>query len=133
VETEAPGENLPKSVSQSVSQYVLVSSPLCGRFTRHCFLFKGLDLEFVVLSLWGALSDERPGLSFVSHILVICLCVHLLFIFLSFKHLPYTYTIYSPCEAGKNTSTISLLVVRGDGKGTKLVSGETVPADLRKG
>jgi hypothetical protein len=25
-----------------------------------------LGLKFVVLSLWGALSDERPGLSFVS-------------------------------------------------------------------
>jgi hypothetical protein len=27
----------------------------------------------------------------------------------------------------------SLRVVRGDGKGTELVSGETVPADLREG
>jgi hypothetical protein len=33
--------------------------------------FKRLHLEFVVLSLWGALSDERPGLSFVSHSLFI--------------------------------------------------------------
>jgi hypothetical protein len=56
--------------SQSVSQYVLVSSPLCGRLTRYCFLFKCLGLEFVVLSLWGALSDERPGLSFVSAVRV---------------------------------------------------------------
>jgi hypothetical protein len=47
----------------SVSQYVLVSSPLCGRLTRYCFLFKSLGLEFV-LSLWGALSDE--SLFFVS-------------------------------------------------------------------
>jgi hypothetical protein len=60
------------------SQYVLALSPLCGRLTRYCFLFKSLDLEFVVLSLWGTLSDDRPGLSFVSHSLVICLCVHLL-------------------------------------------------------
>jgi hypothetical protein len=52
---------------QSVGQYVLVSSPLCGRLTRYCFLFKSLGLEFVVLPLWGALSDERPGLSFVIH------------------------------------------------------------------
>jgi hypothetical protein len=51
----------------AVSQYVLVSSPPCGRLTRYCFLFESLGLEFVVLSLWGALSDERPGLSFVSH------------------------------------------------------------------
>jgi hypothetical protein len=60
--------------SQSVSQYVLVSSPLCGRLTRYCFLFKCLGLKFVVFSLWDALSDERPGLSFVNHSLVICLC-----------------------------------------------------------
>jgi hypothetical protein len=39
----------------------------------------------------GALSDERPGLSFVSHSLVIWLCVHLLFTFLSFTPFPYTY------------------------------------------
>jgi hypothetical protein len=49
----------------SVSLGVLVSSPLCGRLTRYCFFFKSLGLQFVVLSLWGALSDERPGLSFV--------------------------------------------------------------------
>jgi hypothetical protein len=48
-----------------VSQYVLASSPLCGRLTRCCFLFKSLGLEFVILSLWGALSDERSGLSFL--------------------------------------------------------------------
>jgi hypothetical protein len=56
-------------------------------------------MEFVVLSLWGALSDERPGLSLVSHSLVICLCVHLLFTCLSFTHLPYVciyiYTIHN--------------------------------------
>jgi hypothetical protein len=80
---------------QSVSQYVLVSSPVCERLTRYCFLFKSLGLEFVVLSLWGALPEERPGLSFVSHSLVICLCVHLLFTFLSFTHLPYTYIHYT--------------------------------------
>jgi hypothetical protein len=45
---------------QSVSQNVLVSSPFCGRLTRYCFLFKSFGLEFVVLCLWGALSDERP-------------------------------------------------------------------------
>jgi hypothetical protein len=49
------------TASQS-SQYVSVSSPLCGRLTRYCFLFKGLGLEFV-LCLWGALSDKRPGLA----------------------------------------------------------------------
>jgi hypothetical protein len=74
----------------TVSQYGLVSSPLCGRLTRYCFLFKSLGLEFVVLSLCGSLSDERPGLSFVSHSLVICLCVHLLFTF-CLSHIYYIY------------------------------------------
>jgi hypothetical protein len=70
----------------TVSQYVLVSSPLCGRLTRYCFLFKSLGLEFVVLSLWGTLSDQRPGLSFVNHSLV-CTCTIYIFIF-------HTFTIY---------------------------------------
>jgi hypothetical protein len=76
---------------QSVSQYALASSPFCGRLIRYYFLFKCLGLEFVVLLLWGALFEERPGLSFVSHSLVICLCVHLLFTFLSFTLLTYIY------------------------------------------
>jgi hypothetical protein len=50
---------------------------------------KCLVLSCLVLSLWGALSDKRPGLSFVSHSLVIYLCVHLLFTFLSFTPLPH--------------------------------------------
>jgi hypothetical protein len=53
--------------SQSVGQYVLVSCLRCGRLTRYCFLFKSFDLEFVVLFLWGALSDERSSLFFLSH------------------------------------------------------------------
>jgi hypothetical protein len=32
---------------KSVSQYVLASSPLCGRLTRYCFLFKCLGLEYI--------------------------------------------------------------------------------------
>jgi hypothetical protein len=76
---------------KSVSHYVLVSSPLCGRLTRYCFLFKCVGLKYVVLSLWGALSDERPDLSFVSHSLIIGVCVHLLFTFLSFITLSYIY------------------------------------------
>jgi hypothetical protein len=71
---------------QWVSLYVLASSSLCGRLTRYCLLFKCLGLEFVVLSLQGALSNERPGLSFVNQSLVIWLCVHLLFAFLSFTY-----------------------------------------------
>jgi hypothetical protein len=91
-----------KVVSQSVrvtlrltvSQYVLVSSPLRGCLTRYCFLFKSLGLEFVVLSLWGALSDERPCLSYVSHSLIIYLCVHLLFTF-CLPHIYHIYTLYN--------------------------------------
>jgi hypothetical protein len=50
-----------------VSQYVLVSSPLCGRLTRYCFLFKSMGLKCVVLSLWGALSDQRSVSQGQSH------------------------------------------------------------------
>jgi hypothetical protein len=47
-----------------VSQCVLVSSPLHGPLSRYCFPF--MSREFVALSVWGALSDKRPRLSFVS-------------------------------------------------------------------
>jgi hypothetical protein len=53
------------------------------------------------MSLWGALSDERPGLSFVSYSLVACLCVHLLFTFLLFTHLP-SFVV----RAIRNTNTL---------------------------
>jgi hypothetical protein len=42
----------------TVSQYIFVSSPLCGRLPRYCFFFKSFGLEFVVLSLWSALSGH---------------------------------------------------------------------------
>jgi hypothetical protein len=51
-------------VSQSVSQYVLVSSTLVERATRCYFLSECCCLKFAVLYLWGALSDERTGLQF---------------------------------------------------------------------
>jgi hypothetical protein len=47
---------------RSVSQYILVSSPICD-FWPYIFFSK-----VTVLSFWGALSDERSCLSFV------CLC-----------------------------------------------------------
>jgi hypothetical protein len=47
------------SVSQSVCLGV---EPRLGLMTRCFFL-----LKVTVLSMWGALSDERSGLSFVSH------------------------------------------------------------------
>jgi hypothetical protein len=83
------------TVSQSICLGV---EPTLWTFDQILLLFKCFGLKFVVLSLWGALSDDRPGLSFVIHSLVICLCVNLLFTFLSFKYLPYTlyntYNIY---------------------------------------
>jgi hypothetical protein len=49
-------------VSQSVSQYVLVSSTLLGLATRYYFLSECRCLTFAVLFMWGTLSDERTGL-----------------------------------------------------------------------
>jgi hypothetical protein len=56
-----------QSVSQSVSQYVLVSSTIVRLATRYYvyFLSEGCCLQVVVLFLWGALFDERTGLQFV--------------------------------------------------------------------
>jgi hypothetical protein len=34
-----------------------------GLVTKYYFLFEGCFFKFAVLSLWGALSDERSGLS----------------------------------------------------------------------
>jgi hypothetical protein len=86
--------NTPLMLMQSISnpsQYVLASSPLCGLWTRYCFLFKTLDLEFVVPSLLDALSGERPSLFFLSLSQVNCLHANLLFTFLCFTHLPVRY------------------------------------------
>jgi hypothetical protein len=44
--------------SQSVSQYVFVSSTLVGLATRYYFLSECCCLKFAVLFQWGALSDE---------------------------------------------------------------------------
>jgi hypothetical protein len=78
--------------SQSVNQSICLGVELnLWTFDQILLPFQELCLKFVVLSLWGTLSDERPGLFFVSHSLVICLCVHLTFTFLSFTHLQYIY------------------------------------------
>jgi hypothetical protein len=45
------------------------------------------------------------------------------------RNLTHNIVLFLRVEAGKKP----LRVVRGDGKGTELVSGETVPADLREG
>jgi hypothetical protein len=47
------------TVSQSVCLGV---EPRLGLMTRYLF-----SLKVTALSIWGALSDERSGLSFVSH------------------------------------------------------------------
>jgi hypothetical protein len=53
---------LRQTISQSVSQYVVVSDSLWNPWPDVLFC-----LKVAVLSLWGALSDERSGLSPVSH------------------------------------------------------------------
>jgi hypothetical protein len=76
-------------VSQSVSRYVLVSSPLCGRLT-----FSRVWVWNFLFCLCGApFSDDRPGLSFVSHSLVICLYVHLQFAF-CLSHIYHIHIYY---------------------------------------
>jgi hypothetical protein len=50
------------TVNQSVCQGI---EPTLGLVTRYYFLTEGCFLKVAVLSLWGALSDERSGLSFV--------------------------------------------------------------------
>jgi hypothetical protein len=47
----------------TIDQYVLVSSTLVGLAIRYYFLSECCCLKFAVLFLWGALSDERTGLS----------------------------------------------------------------------
>jgi hypothetical protein len=54
----------PTTDSKSLSQYVLVSSTFVGLATRYYFLSECYCLKFVVLYLFGALSDKRTGLQF---------------------------------------------------------------------
>jgi hypothetical protein len=49
------------TVSHSVCQGI---EPTLGLVTRYYFLSEGYFLKVTVLSLWGALSDERSSLSF---------------------------------------------------------------------
>jgi hypothetical protein len=61
------------TVSQSLCQVI---EPILGLVTRYYFLSEGCFLKFPFLSLWGALSDERSGLSFVLLSLVIYHYLH---------------------------------------------------------
>jgi hypothetical protein len=88
------------AVSQSVSQYVLASSPLCGRLTRYCFLYKCLGLEFV-LSLWApSLMRGRVCPLLQSSHLSVCTFTIYIFVFHTFTpphphtHTHTHYTIY---------------------------------------
>jgi hypothetical protein len=75
------------TVSQSLCQGI---EPILGLVTRYYFLSEGCFLKFAVMSFWGALSDERSGLSFVSLCLVICHYLHQLFTL----HVFYSSAIY---------------------------------------
>jgi hypothetical protein len=86
-----------KYIKVKVTLQLTVSQPLCqgieptvGLVTRYYFLSEGCFLKFAVLSFWGALSDERSGLSFVFLSLVICHYLHKLFTL----HVFYSSTIH---------------------------------------
>jgi hypothetical protein len=67
---------------QSVSQYVLASSPLCGRLTRYCILFKCLGLGRPLWREAGSVLCKPQS----SHLSV---CTFTIYIFVS-----YNFTIY---------------------------------------
>jgi hypothetical protein len=63
--------------SQSVSQYVLVSSTLVGLPTRYNFLPEYCCLKFAVLYLLGALSYERTSLQFATFGFILFLYIYI--------------------------------------------------------
>jgi hypothetical protein len=85
---------------------------VCGRLTRYCFLFKSLGLEFVVLSLWGALSDERPGLSFVTQYVLVSspLCGRLTRYCFLFKTLGLEFVVLSLWGSLFDERSVTLLL-----------------------
>jgi hypothetical protein len=74
-------------VSQSACQGIKL---ILGLMTRYYFLSEGCFLKFAILSSWGALSDERLGLSFVFLCLVICHYLHQIFML----HMFYSSAIH---------------------------------------
>jgi hypothetical protein len=98
-----------RSVSQSVYQGI---EPNLLLVTRYYFLSEGCFLKVIVLSLWGALSDERSGLSFVILSLVIYQYLHKAFTL----HFFYSSTIYiqyiqSFIQSRPSTADYALLVI----------------------
>jgi hypothetical protein len=78
---------------QSVSRSVCLGvEPTLWTFDQILLPFQESGSGIFVLSLWGALSDERPGLSFVNHSLVI-VCVYIYNLHFCLSHLPH-YAIH---------------------------------------
>jgi hypothetical protein len=74
-----------------VSQYVLVSSSLWNPWPYIIFC-----LKVAVLSLWGALSDERSGLSPVNHCQQYLIhCQNVISFTFYMPHMFYLYAIYT--------------------------------------
>jgi hypothetical protein len=79
-------------VSQSVSQYILVSSTIAGLVIRYYFLSECCCLKFSVLFMWGALSDERTVPHLRSSFLLFVSYIHLFPLIL-----PYSLPIQFVC------------------------------------
>jgi hypothetical protein len=85
--TDSVEVTLQLTVGQSICRGI---EPTLGLVTKYYFLSEGCFLKFAVLSLWGSLSDERSGLSFVFLSLVIYQYLHQTFML----HVFYSSAIY---------------------------------------
>jgi hypothetical protein len=97
-----------QSVSQSVSQSVLLSSTILGSWPDNNY-----SLTVTVLSLCGALSDGRTDLSFVW--VTVCsnapfLIMYKIFIFYVI-HVPNCIYVQGLCQPSLNTADYALFVV----------------------
>jgi hypothetical protein len=95
-------------ISQSVSRYVLMSSPFWFSWPDVCYC-----LTVTAVSLWGALSEERSGLPIASQslqYLVICQYMHK---YLHFRCLTYIFVyihyIQGLCQSWLSTAMYALL------------------------
>jgi hypothetical protein len=91
-----------QSVSQSVSQYILVSSSLWNLWLDIIFC-----LKIAVLSLWSALSDERSGLSPVSHCQQCLVHYQRLILFTMYMSHFYVYAIYTRPQSAQAQYSMS--------------------------